>query len=99
MGLIAVQALDMYGAEASKLRGNGWEKTLDNATTQQGVHETMKVKNIKKTVWKTTSPHGNDLDITDPLFVEFTGDRWIPLAKGLWCKVLMFSSLLAWTIC
>ena len=44
-----------------------------------------------------TSWHGNAVCITGPLWGESTCDRWILLAKGQWCRALMFSLLLDWT--
>ena len=42
--------------------------------------------------------HDNASHITDPLWGEPTGDRWIPLAKGQWCGALV-PLLPYWTRC
>ena len=44
-----------------------------------------------------TSSNGNIFRVTVPLCGEFTGHRWIPLTKGQWLGVLMFSLICAWT--
>ena len=42
-----------------------------------------------------TSPK---LSITGPLWGESTGDRWIPLTKGQWCRKLFHVLLSSWHI-
>ena len=43
------------------------------------------------------SSNGNIFCVTGLSCGEFTGQRWIPLTKGQWRGVLMFSLICAWT--
>ena len=45
-----------------------------------------------------TSSNGNIFRVTGPLCGEFTSHRWIPLIKGQWRRVLIFSLIYAWII-
>ena len=43
------------------------------------------------------SSNGNIFRVTDPLWGESTGDRWIPPHKSQWSGDSMFSFICAWT--
>ena len=67
------------------------------------ISQTWVSSNIWDCVWdwcwytRMMPRHRNTFCNTGPLWGDSTGDWWIPLTKGQWCRTLVFSLLLAWT--
>ena len=64
------------------------EPRLKAAQTSSSQHGTMGI--TEQLTHKVTSWCGNAFGITDPLWEESTGNRWIPHAKGQYCGAWTF---------